>query len=137
MYNIKLEWSYDLILLIYDIPKNEVSWKSWPDPWFPRNSKSKWTLKWLPLNRGYFKFYFCKGKSILIILGRTYIRIRKSAIVLSHYSIAVHFVRDDLSCDSLLLIHNPPTRGNVETLVGSSVSPSPLVKMKFKLTVSQ
>ena len=61
------------VLLIYNILKIEIPWKSWSDPWFPRNSKSKWTLKWLPLDRGHFKFYFWKGKSILIILGRTYI----------------------------------------------------------------
>ena len=35
------------------------------------------------------------------------------------------------------LINNLPKRGNVKTLVGSSVSPSPLVKIKFKLAASQ
>ena len=35
-------------------------WKSWLDPRFPRNSKVKWILKLLPLDRGYFKFYFYK-----------------------------------------------------------------------------
>ena len=53
----------DSVLLIYDILKNKIPWKSWLDPRFFRNSKSKWTLKWLPLNMGYFKFYFRKGKS--------------------------------------------------------------------------
>ena len=63
----------DSILLTYDIIKNEISWKSWLNPRFLRNFKSKWALKWLPLDRGYFKFYFHKGKSILIILCRTYL----------------------------------------------------------------
>ena len=62
----------DSVSLICSILKNEIPWKSWLDPRFLRNSKSKWTLKWLPLDRGYFKFHFCKGKSILIILCRTY-----------------------------------------------------------------
>ena len=45
-------------------PEKGVSWKFWLDPRFPRDPKLKWILKWLPLDRGYFKFYFYKrGKS--------------------------------------------------------------------------
>ena len=54
-----------------------ISWKSWLDPRFPRNSKSKWTLKWLPPDRGYFKFYFHKGGKLLIISCHTFPLIRK------------------------------------------------------------
>ena len=69
---IMILWN-DSILLTYSILKNEISWKSWLNPRFSRNSKSKLILKWLPLDRGYFKFYFHKGKSILIISCRTYL----------------------------------------------------------------
>ena len=47
-------------------------WKFWLDPRFPRNSKSKWALKWLSLNRGYFKSHFWKGENLLKIPGHTY-----------------------------------------------------------------
>ena len=40
-----------------------VPWKFWLDPRFPRNSKLKQILKWLPLDRGCFKVYFfTKGR---------------------------------------------------------------------------
>ena len=70
--NNELEWSYGLGLLFYNFPKG-APWKSWLNPRFSRNSKSKWTLRWLPLDRGYFKFYFHKGKNILIISCHTYL----------------------------------------------------------------
>ena len=77
----KWEWSYDLVLLINDILKSEVPWKSWLDPRFPWNSMLKWILKWLPLDRDYFKFYFRKGKSILIISCHTYLLTRKFVVL--------------------------------------------------------
>ena len=42
--------------------------------------------------------------------------------------IAMHFIRIELSRNSLLLINNPLKRGDVETLVRSSVSPPPQVE---------
>ena len=43
-----------------EIFRKEVTWKLWLDPRFPQNPKLKWILKWLPLDRGYFKVYFFK-----------------------------------------------------------------------------
>ena len=43
----------------------------------------------------------------------------------------------NVSCSDIYLINNLSKKGNVETLVGSSVSPSPLMKMKPKLTAAQ
>ena len=48
-------------------------WKFWFDP--------LWILKWLPLDRGYFKFYFYKGESPLIISCHTYLLTRKLVIL--------------------------------------------------------
>ena len=67
-------------VIILQSPEKGDPWKFWLNPRFPRNSKSKWTLKWLPLDRGYFKFYFRKGKSILIILCHAYLLVRKFVI---------------------------------------------------------
>ena len=44
----------------FTISRKEVPRKFWLDPWFPRNPKLKWILKWPPLDRGYFKVYFFK-----------------------------------------------------------------------------
>ena len=65
------------IIILRSLEKG-VPWKFWLDPRFPRNPKLKWILKWLPLDRGYFKFYFffTKGESLLIILCRTYLLTR-------------------------------------------------------------
>ena len=51
---------YMIRFYYFTISRKEVSRKFWLDPWFPRNPKLKWILKWLPLNRGYFKVYFFK-----------------------------------------------------------------------------
>ena len=60
-----------------------------------------------------------------------YLPIRKSCrFISSHNSIAMHFVLIEFSCNSLLLVDNPSKKGDVETLVRSSVSPSPQVKNK-------
>ena len=57
-----------LEIIILGSPEKRAPWKFWLDPRFFRNPKLKWILKWLPLDRGYFKFYFfIKGESILII----------------------------------------------------------------------
>ena len=42
------------------ISRKEVPQKFWLDPRFSRNPKLKWILKWLPLDRDYFKVYFFK-----------------------------------------------------------------------------
>ena len=119
-------------------PKNEIPWKSWLDPWFPQNSKSKWTLKWLPLDRGYFKFYFHNGKSILIILCRTYLwTFRIYHIVLSRVSIAMHFIPVKCLAFRYYWSTVPQKRGDMETLAWSSVSLSSHVKVRFKLTASR
>ena len=46
----------------FTISRKGVSWKSWLHCRFSRNSKSKWTLKWLPLDRGFFNFTFIRAK---------------------------------------------------------------------------
>ena len=123
----------DLVLLTYNILKNEISWKSWLDLRLSRDSMLKWILKWLPLDRGYYKFYFRKGKSILIISCHTYFRTREFVdlfqVVLC---ITMHFI--PVKClefrDYWLTI--PRETGGMETLARSSVSLSPLVRVKFK-----
>ena len=47
-------------IIILRSPEKEAPWKFWLDPGFPQNPKLKWILKWLPLDRGYFKFHFYK-----------------------------------------------------------------------------
>ena len=122
----------------FTISRKGVPWKSWLDPRFPRNSKSKWTLKWLPLDRGYFKFYFHKGESILVISCLTYLSTCKFIILFQ-----VIFVLPwilflfKMSRKSMLLINYPLKRGDVEIAARSSVSPSPQVKMTLKLTASR
>ena len=71
--NNKIGTSVWLRVIILQSPEKRVLWKFWFYSRFSRNSKSKWTLKWLPLDRGYFKFCFCKSKSILVISCRTYL----------------------------------------------------------------
>ena len=46
----------------------------------------------------------------------------------SQIRIAMHFIRVELSRNSLLLINNPSKRDDVETLAWSSISPPPQVK---------
>ena len=60
-------------------------------------------------------------------------------VVLSQvmFRIAMHFTLIKLSHNLSLLIDDPSKRGDVETLARSSVSPSPLVKIKLKLAASQ
>ena len=118
-----------LEIIILRSPEKGGSWKFWLDPRFPWNPKLKWILKWLPLDRGYFKFYFHKGESILIISCHTYLGTRKFVIfIFGRVCIAMHFVLVKMSRNSILLIDHPSKRGDVETLGRSSVSPSPQVK---------
>ena len=72
------KWFRIIILRFF---RKGVSWKFWLDPRFPRNSNSKWILKWLPLDRSYFKFYFYKGESVLIISCHTHLGTRKFVIL--------------------------------------------------------
>ena len=113
-------------------------WKSWLDPWFFRSFKSKWTLEWLPFDRGYFKFYFHRGESILIILCHTYL-LTRNLVILFHviFVLPCIFILVKVSHNLMLLINNPLKRGDVETLARSSVFPSFQVKMKLKLTASR
>ena len=46
------------------ISRKGVPWKFWLDPRFSRNLKLKWILKWLPLDRGCFKFYFLQKEKV-------------------------------------------------------------------------
>ena len=122
----------------FTISRKEVPWKSWLDPRFSQNFKSKWTLKWLSLDRGYFKFYFHKGESLLIISCHTYLSTCNFVIFISsHIYIAMHFILVKISRNLVLLINNLSKRGDVETLARSSVFLSSQVKMKLKLTASR
>ena len=128
----------DSFLLTYDILKNEIPWKSWLDPWFSRNSKSKWTLKWLSLDRSYFKFCFCRGKSIRIISCRTYLWTFEFVILFkSHVGMAMHFIPVKCLVFRYYWSTVPRKKGGMETLARFSISLSPQVKVKFKLTVSR
>ena len=116
-------------IIILQFSEKGALWKFWLDPRFFRNSKSKWTLKWLPLDRGYFKFYFQKGESILIISCHAYLLTRKFChCISSHICIAMHFVLVKMSRNLTLLIDHPSKRGDVETLARSSISSSSQVK---------
>ena len=117
--------------------ENEIPWKSWLDLRFPWRSERKWILKWLPPNRGHFNFIFVNEDGLLINFG---VCIFLAVILLycfNHFGITMHSPLVKMFSALILLTHNPSTRGNVEILVGSSVSSSPLVKMKFKLNASQ
>ena len=119
-------------------PKNEVPWQSWLDPRFPRNSILKWILKWLPLDRGYFKFYFRESKSILIISSHTYFRTRESVVLFQVVlCITMHFI--PIKC--LVFRYYWSTilrkRDGMKTLARSSVSLLSQVKVKFKVTASR
>ena len=134
----KWEWSYDLILLINDILKNEVPWKSWLDPRFPRNSMLKWILKLLLLDRGYFKFYFSEGESILIISCHTYFRTHEFVVLFQVVlCITMHFIPIKCLVFRYYWSTIPRKRGGMKTLARSSVFLSPQVKVRFKSTASR
>ena len=78
---IKSKQVYGSRLLFYYLSKKGVPWKFWLDPRFFRDLKLKWILKWLPFDRGYFKIYFYKEKSLLIISCHTYLLTRKFIIL--------------------------------------------------------
>ena len=126
-------------IIILRYPEKAVPWKFWLDPRFLRNSKRKWILKWLTLDRGCFKFYFLqKEKVLLIISWHMYLSIRNLVVSFQVIIyIAMHFVLIKLSRNLWLLIDDPSKRGDVKTLARSSVFPSPQVKMKLKLTASR
>ena len=116
-------------VIILQSPKKGTPWKFWLDPRFLRNSKSKWTLKWLPLDRGYFKFYFHKGESTLIILCHMYFKFDSQIyhFISSHICIAMYFILIRMSRNSVLLINNPPKkrwRGNFSEILSFPIIPS-------------
>ena len=111
------------------ISRKEVPRKSWLNPRFPRNLKLKCILKRLPLDRGYFKVHFSKGKNFIIISCHISLLIHNVSFYFKSYSPCHAFLFTfELSRNSLLLINNPLKRGDVETLVRSSVSPPPQVE---------
>ena len=68
-------------LYFYDLPKMGPRGNFGSILDFPEIPKPKWTLKWLPLDRGYFKFYFYKGESLLIISSHTYLLTRNFVVL--------------------------------------------------------
>ena len=69
-------------IIILRSPEKGVLWKFWLDPRFSQNPKLKWILKWLSLDRGYFKFYFfTKGESPLIISCHIYLLTRNFVVI--------------------------------------------------------
>ena len=60
-----------------------------------------------------------------------------SLVVLDLVDIAIHVILVEMSHNSVLLINNLSKRGDVETLMRSSVFPSSQVKMKPNLTASR
>ena len=99
---------------------------------------SKWNLKWLPPDKGYFKFCFHKSESILIISCHTYLGTHKF-IILFQVIFVLPCILFSSKCPVIwvLLINNPSKRGDVEILARSSISPSSQVKVKLKLTASR
>ena len=49
-------------IIILQFPERGTPWKFWLDYRFSQNSKRKWTLKGLPLDKGHFNFTFVKGR---------------------------------------------------------------------------
>ena len=136
---IKLELIIWLGIIIFTISKKGVLWKFWLDPRFPWNSKLKWILKWLPLDRGCFKFYFfTKGESSLIIRCHTSLLTRNFVIFISsRVCIIMYFIPVKCFVFRYYWSIIPRKRGGMETLARSSVSLSPQVKVRFKSTVSR
>ena len=127
-----------LRVIILQSPEKGILWKFWLDSRFSRNSKSEWTLKWLSLDRGYFKFYFHKGESMLIITCHTYLLACNFVILFQVvFVLACILFLFKMSRNLVLLINNSSKRGDVETLARSSVFPSSQVKMELKSTASR
>ena len=128
------------IIILQSLEKG-VPWKFWLDPQFPRDPKLKRILKWLSLDRGYFKFcfffFYKRRKFANNLVPYILFNSQFCCFVSSHVRIAMHFVLVELSRNLLLLIDDPSKRGDVKTLARSSISPSPQVKMKLKLTASR
>ena len=137
MHVILILWN-DSIFINIRYPKNEVPWKSWLDPRFSWNSMLKWILKWLPLDRGHFKLYFHKGKSMLVISRPTFFRTLEY-VVLSQVvlCITMHFIPVKCLVFRYYWSTISRKRGGMKTLARSSVSLSPQVRVKFKLTASR
>ena len=116
-----------------------VLWKFWLDPQFPWDPKLKWILKWLPPDRGYFKVYFfTKKESFLIILCHRYLSTRNLVILFQVIvCITMHFIPVKCLAFRYYWSTIPRKRGGMETLARSSVSLSPQVRVKFKLTASR
>ena len=124
----------------FTISRKEVPLKFWLDTRFPQNPKLKQILKRLPLDRGYFKVYLFlqKGESFLIILCHTYFLTRNFVFFISsRVCIAMHFILVKCLMFRYYWSIIPRKRGGTETLVRSSGSLSPQVKMRFKLTASR
>ena len=67
-----------------------------------------------------------------------YLSIRKFChFISSHICIAMHFILVKMFHNLVLLINNPSKRGDMETLVRSSISPPPQVKTKLKIECLQ
>ena len=76
-----------LEIIILRSPEKGAPWKFWLDPRFPRDPKLKWILKWLLLDRGYFKvFFFTKRESLLIISCYVYLSIRNLVVCFKSFS---------------------------------------------------
>ena len=69
LWNWNSQW---LGIITFRSSEKGVPWKFWLDLRFPRDPKLKWILKWLPLDRGYFEFYFRKRRRFTNNLG-TYV----------------------------------------------------------------
>ena len=74
---------------------------------------------------------------MLIISCHTYLLTRNFVVLFQVICIAMHFILVKMSRNLVLLINNPSKRGDVETLVRSSIFLSSQVKVKLKLTASK
>ena len=109
------------VIILWSFEKG-TPWKFWLNPRFLQNSKSKWTLKWLSLDRGYFKFYFYKREKSTNNIS---LDLQFCHFISSHIYIAMHFILVKMSRNLVLLINNHSKIGDVETLARSSISLSP------------
>ena len=129
IFRVYMLWNWDsqwLEIITLRSPEKGVPWKFWLNPRFPRNSKSKWILKWLPLDRGYFKVYFLRGESLLIISCHIYL-LTRNFIILFQVIFALPLFLFKASRNSILLIDNPLKkrwRGNFGAILGFPVIPS-------------
>ena len=113
-------------LLFYSLWKNGIPWKSGLDPRFPRHSKQKWVLKWLPLDRGHFDFIFTNKDGLRNNPGIHVIPIRILLCFVSSCFICLIVLFKCLEISDLLICYlsKLERRGNLDSILGFPATPN-------------